>query len=184
LDPRKCSQPRTIVIVDELTMISPETRRQGVKMIVASTRRLSPDQLDPRIKTLNYLNQITAKQEASAAGADEAVLLNQAGRVAEGTADNIFIVKNGRLLTPPASEGALEGITRSVIIELAANLGIAFEECLLSVYDLFTSDECFLTGTGAELIPVASISGRHLPAERSIFCQLEAAFQELIYNGQ
>ncbi len=184
LDPASCIQARTIIIADELAMVSPESRQRGVNVIIASTRRLNADQLDPRVKTLNYLNQISAKQEASAAGADEAILLNQAGRVAEGTADNIFIVKNSHLLTPPTSEGPLDGITRSVIIEIAAGLGIVCEQALLSVYDLYTADECFLTGTGAELIPVASVAGRQLPPKRDIFRRLETAFAQLIHDNR
>ena len=180
LDPASCKKARTIIIADELAMVSAQSRQRGVNVIIASTRRLNADQLDPRIKTLNYLNQIFAKQEANAAGADEAILLNQTGRVAEGTADNIFIVKNSRLLTPPTSEGALDGITRSVIIEIAADLGIVCEQALLSVYDLYTADECFLTGTGAELIPVATVSGRQLPSQRDVFHRLESAFTQLV----
>ncbi|HJL60442.1 MAG TPA: branched-chain-amino-acid transaminase [Pseudomonadales bacterium] len=184
LDPGNCVNPKAIIIVDELAMVAPKARLHGVNVIIASIRRLSVDQLDPRIKSLNYLNQILAKQEANIAGADEAILLNQSGRIAEGTADNVFVVRDNQLLTPPVSEGALDGVTRSVVMDLARGLGIHCSEALLASYDLFTADECFLTGTGAELIPVASISGRELPPERPVYSRLAGAFRNLVYNPE
>jgi len=180
LDSEGCTEPRTIIIVDELTMVDPLLRQSGIKLMVSSIRQLNTAQLDPRIKSLNYLAHILARQEATAAGADEAILLNHAGRIAEGTADNVFLVKDGVLATPTISEGALDGITRAVIIELAAELSIPCEETRLGSYDLFNADECFLTGTGAELIPVASISGRCLGPERPIMRRLETAFREVV----
>jgi branched-chain amino acid aminotransferase len=181
LDPTSCSRPRVIVIVDELVMVDPAKRRDGISAIVSSVRRLSADQLDPRIKSLNYLNQIMARMEALAAGADEAIILNDAGRVAEGTADNVFIVKQGRLTTPPVTEGALDGITRATIIELANTHDVPLREQPLGVWDLFTADECFLTGTGAELIPVASIAGRAIGGrDRPVFERLSEAFTALV----
>ncbi len=182
LDPDRCGIPNTIMIADELLMVEENDRLQGIKTIIASTRKLASDQIDPRIKSLNYLNQILAKQEATSAGAHEAIILNMAGHVAEGTADNIFVVKDGVLITPPVSEGALDGITRGAIIELARDLGIHCKEEVLAPFDLFTSDECFLTGTGAELIPIASIGGRTLPVSRAQFSRLEIAFKELVYE--
>lgn len=116
LNPKSCSQPNVIAIADQLTMIDIGQQQPGAQLIVSSVRRLPADGLDPRIKSLNYLNHILAKIEANHAGADEAILLNAQGRVAEGTADNVFIVRNGRLLTPPCSEGALEGITRDLVL--------------------------------------------------------------------
>jgi len=142
---------------------------------------LGADGLDPRIKSLNYLNPILARLEANRAGADEAVMLNAAGRVTEGSADNLFIVQGDRLLTPPASDGALAGVTRAVVLELAAALGIAACEQPLAPYDLYTADECFLTGTAAELVPVADIDGRslsHCPGP--LFSRLDQAFGALI----
>lgn len=180
IDPSTCSNPRTIVIVDELKMVDPADRARGLKVIIAATRRLSADQFDPRIKSLNYLNQIMARIEAQVAGAHEAILLNQAGRVAEGTADNVFIVKRGILMTPPTTEGALDGITRSAILEVAAREGIAMREAPLAVFDLYTADECFLSGTGAELIPVASIGGRAVNPAGPVFDRLSAGFSRLI----
>jgi branched-chain amino acid aminotransferase len=150
-------------------------------VIIASTRRLSPDGLDPRIKSLNYLNHILARIEANNAGADEAILLNAMGRVAEGSADNVFVVHRGVLLTPPAIEGALEGVTRGVILELAAQLNIPAREIPLAPYDLYNADECFLTGTGAELIPVREIDGRALPTPPGpVFQRLQRAFADVV----
>ncbi|APZ43214.1 branched-chain-amino-acid transaminase [Acidihalobacter ferrooxydans] len=162
IDPRSCAHGSMFVIADRLALISEERRRQGARLITAATRRLPADGLDPRIKSLNYLNHILARIEANNVGADEAVLLNAQGHVTEGTTDNIFVVRDGRLLTPPVTDGALEGITREVILELAAELGIAHAECTLNLYDLYTADECLLSGTGAELIPVAEIDGRRM----------------------
>lgn len=180
IDPSQCLQPRTIIIVDHLVMVAPEKLEHGVNTIISSVRRLGPDQLDPRIKSLNYMNQILARMEAKAAGADEAILLNSFGRVAEGSADNIFIVKDGRLLTPPLTEGALAGITRGAILDCAQSLGIPNAEVPLAPLDLYTADECFLSGTGAELIPVATISGRILGPPGTMFRTLSMAFRALI----
>ncbi|MDD2762005.1 MAG: branched-chain-amino-acid transaminase [Methylomonas sp.] len=178
LNPKGCSQPNVIVIADQLCMVDQASREQGARLIVSSVRRLPVDGLDPRIKSLNYLNHILAKIEANHAGVDEAVLLNAQGRVAEGTADNIFIVRNACLLTPPCSEGALEGITREMILALADAAGIKVRVQPLGVYDLYAADECFLTGTGAELIPVASIDCRSLPScPGPEFRELQQAFQ-------
>ncbi|WGS87236.1 branched-chain-amino-acid transaminase [Methylomonas sp. UP202] len=181
LNPNSCSQPNVIAIADQLTMIAIAEQQAGARLIVSSVRRLPADGLDPRIKSLNYLNHILAKIEANHAGADEAILLNGQGRVAEGTADNIFIVRNGRLLTPPCSEGALEGITRELVLKLAQDNGIETREQPLGVYDLYAADECFLTGTGAELIPVASIDCRSLPnCPGLVFRHLQQAFRRTI----
>lgn len=181
IDPRRCSSPTVFIIADELTMIPESTRMQGARLIIAATRRLAPDGLDPRIKSLNYLNHILARIEANHAGADEAILLNAAGRVAEGTADNIFIVREGSLQIPPVQEGPLEGVTRKVILQLAISTGIPCQETPLGPYDLYNADECFLTGTGAELIPVAEIDGQtmlHCPGP--VFTQLNQAFSDFV----
>jgi branched-chain amino acid aminotransferase len=181
IDPASCSAPSVFIIAAPLALVSEAVRAQGAKVIIAATRRLGPDGLDPRIKSLNYLNHILARMEATHAGADEAILLNSAGRIAEGSADNIFIVKNGELLTPPVIEGALDGITRQVVLELAVQLGIKFRETPLAPYDLFTADECFLTGTGAELIPVSEVDGRKIPeCPGPIYTRLAQAFKELV----
>ena len=177
IDSTLCMNPRTIIIVDQLSLVPDAVLQTGIKIIIAATRRFSPDQLDPRIKSLNYLNQIMARREATAAGANEAILLNQWGRIAEGSADNLFIAKAGVLKTPPISEGALDGITRKVVLQLAAQHNIAIEQCPLTPMDLSTSDECFLTGTGAEMIPVSVVGDQPLSAQRPIFDQLQKAFR-------
>jgi len=181
MDPSSCKHPNVIMITDRISLISEAVRTQGAKLIIASTRRLPVDGLDPRIKSLNYLNPILAKMEAQQANADEAVLLNQQGFVAEGSADNIFIVREGQLRTPGLHDGALAGITRATILKLAETLDISVTETSLAPYDLYTADECFLSGTAAELIPVREIGGReikHCPGP--IFTQIQGAFQNLI----
>jgi len=181
IDPKPCTQPGLFIIADQLSMVSRETRERGARLIIAATRRLPPDGLDPRIKSLNYLNHILARIEANHAGADEAILLNAAGRVTEGTADNLFVVRRGRLLTPPPVEGALQGITREVVLELAREAGIDAAEAPLAPYDLYTADECFLTGTGAELIPVAQVDGRPMAAcPGPVYRELERRFKALV----
>lgn len=181
IDPSRCASPCVFVIADQLRMIDNATRERGARLIIAATRRLPADGLDPRIKSLNYLNHILARIEAHQVGADEAILLNAQGRVAEGTADNVFIVRKGQLLTPPPVEGALAGITREVVLELAQAAGTPAIETPLAPYDLYTADECFLTGTGAELIPVAQIDGRQmLSCPGSVYRELNQRFQALV----
>ena len=181
IDPSACKAPRLIVIASQVEMVNHAARTEGVRLIPASTRRLPPDGLDPRIKSLNYLNHILARIEANRSEADEAVLLNAQGRVAEGSADNLFIVRDSRLLTPPVIDGALPGITRALIIRLADEMGIETRAQSLAPYDLYTADECFLTGTGAELIPVREIDGRpmkHCPGP--VFQSCSQAFRQAI----
>jgi branched-chain amino acid aminotransferase len=160
IDPGTCKKATVIIIVSDIQLYPEEYYRKGIEIITASTRRVPPECLDPRIKSLNYLNNILAKIEARQAGCFEAVMLNTGGFVAECTADNIFIVKDKMLLTPAAHQGALEGITRAVVIQAAQLLGIASIETTLAPYDLYNADECFLTGTGAEIVPVVKIDGR------------------------
>ena len=181
LDPAGCTRPNIIIIATSLDMVHPELRREGIRLAIASTRRLPADGLDPRIKSLNYLNNILARMEATRAGAQEAVLLNSQGRVAEGSAENVFIVREGQVATPRTADGALEGITRGIVLELAAALAIPAQEAPLTPYDLYTADECFLTGTGAELIPVREVDGRpmrHCPGP--VFSALAKAFHEQV----
>lgn len=183
LDPSRCGRPNIVIIADRLALVPPEVADRGLSIVIASTRRLGPDGLDPRIKSLNYLNHILARQEATRAGADEAILLNSQGRVTEGSADNIFIVKAGRLLTPPVMDGALDGITRAAILDLARSLGLPAAEVSLSPFDLHTADECFLTGTGAELLPVRLVDGRELGScPGPVFRRLRDAYRELILS--
>ena len=181
LDPSRCEDPQIFIVASALQLISPERLRAGAKVIIASTRRLDADGLDPRIKSLNYLNHILARMEANYAGADEAILLNREGRVAEGSADNVFVVKNNILTTPPVTEGALDGITRGVVLEIARELNIAIRETAMTPYDLYTADECFLTGTGAELIPVREIDGRTVTqCQGPLFSKINAIFQRTV----
>jgi branched-chain amino acid aminotransferase len=185
VDPAKCKQPQVIIIVDELSMVDEQVLVEGASLIISSVRRLMPDQLDPRIKSLNYMNQVMARLEANFAGADEAIMLNQQGRVAEGTADNVFLIKDECVLTPPSSEGPLAGITRSTILDCARDIGIAVQEIPISPYDLYTADECFLSGTGAELIPVKEISGRRMKTVRGpVFIQLLNAYRCMTRGSQ
>jgi len=160
LDPRKCLEPSVIIIADTITLYPDHLYTQGLELVTVATRRTPAWALDPRIKSLNYLNNILAKIEAQHAGAVEAVMLNAEGYVAECTADNIFIVRQGRVLTPSTTAGALPGVTRDSAIEIAREMGLSTEETWLTRYDLYTADECFMTGTGAEIVPVVRIDGR------------------------
>ena len=160
LNPRTCKKPSVIIIADKIQLYPPEYYQRGLDIITVPTVRNLHSALNPAIKSLNYLNNILAKIEANNAGVEEAVMLNAEGFVAECTGDNLFIVKNRALFTPPLSAGALYGITRQTVIELAEEAGLTVSEPNLTRYDLFNADECFLTGTGAELIPVVKIDGR------------------------
>ena len=162
IDPRTCPRPSVIIIVTDIRVYPRELYAAGVKVITSATRQVSHEAFDPRVKSLNYLKNILAKIDAQRAGAHEAIMLNGAGFIAECTADNIFVVRHGRLLTPAPQDGALEGITRGAVLELAAEAGIAADEPRLTRYDVYTADECFLTGTGAELMPVAELDGRRI----------------------
>jgi len=164
LNPFLCKQPSMFIIASTIQLYPKEYYQNGLAIITCATRRPAPAALMPQVKSLNYLNNIMAKVEAIQANALEAVMLNEQGYVAECTGDNLFMIKNGTLCTPLISDGALDGITRSVIIELAAQLGIPFVERSITRYDLFTADECFLTGTAAEVIPVVSIDRRTIGA--------------------
>jgi branched-chain amino acid aminotransferase len=160
LNPRSCKKPSVIIIAGKIQVYPPALYARGMDIVTVPTTRNLHSALNPAIKSLNYLNNILAKIEANNAGVEEAVMLNAEGFVAECTADNLFIVKNGELFTPPLSAGALYGITRQTVIELAQEAGLIVSEPDLTRYDLFNADECFLTGTGAELIPVVKIDGR------------------------
>jgi branched-chain amino acid aminotransferase len=160
LNPRNCKKPSVIIIADKIQVYPPALYARGMDIVTVPTVRNLHSALNPAIKSLNYLNNILAKIEANNAGVEEAVMLNTDGFVAECTADNLFIVKNGALFTPPLSAGALYGITRQTVIELAEAVGVKVSEPDLTRYDLFNADECFLTGTGAEIMPVIKIDGR------------------------
>jgi len=160
LDPNRCSNPQVIIIADTISLYPREFYEQGLRIVTAATQRIQSAALSPRIKSLNYLNNIMAKLEGLQAGCVEALMLNHKGEVAECTGDNVFVVRSGRLLTPPPDAGILEGITRNAVMELAHAAGIDCREATLTRHDLYTAEECFLTGTAAEVIPVVAIDGR------------------------
>ena len=160
LNPAQCRRPSVIIIVDDIQLYPAEYYAKGISVITSSLRRVGLDCLDPRIKSLNYLNNILARMEAQRAGCLEAIILNREGYVAECSGDNVFVVRGGVLHTPSAEYGALDGITKRIVIGIAHDLGIKTVEGALAQYDLYTSEECFLTGTGAEIMPVISIDGR------------------------
>ncbi len=162
LNPNRCKQPAVIVIADRIQLYPEEYYERGLDIITVPTVRSLHSALNPAIKSLNYLNNILAKIEANNAGCEEAIMLNAEGYVAECTGDNLFIVKGRHVLTPPLYAGALYGITRGVVMELAGQEGLTVSETNLTRYDLFNADECFLTGTGAEVIPVVKIDGRQI----------------------
>ncbi len=160
LDPRKCKKPTVIVITDNIELYPEKYYKNGLELITVPTRRNIPEALNPQIKSLNYLNNILAKIEAVHAGVEEAIMLNSDGYVLECTGDNIFIIKRGELITPPAYLGALEGVTRGAVIDIARSEEIRFSEKVLTRHNLFNAEECFLTGTAAEIIPVIKIDNR------------------------
>jgi branched-chain amino acid aminotransferase len=160
LNPAQCKSPSVIIIAATIALYHEDFYRKGLTIVTCATRRISPAALNPAVKSLNYLNNVMARIEADLAGADEALMLNEAGNVAECTADNVFIVKHGQISTPPVSAGALQGITRSVVFEIAAKLGIKVLEIDITRHDVFVANECFLTGTAAEIVPVVKVDGR------------------------
>lgn len=162
LDPESCSNPQVIIIVDQVRLFSKELYENGLPIVTVPTRRNIPDALNPKIKSLNYLNNVLVKIEANRAGVGEALMLNEHGYVAEGSGDNIFIVKKGVLYTPPGYVGALEGITRRAIMDLADQLGYPVKEQPFTRHDVYIADEAFLTGTAAEVIAVVEVDGRRI----------------------
>jgi branched-chain amino acid aminotransferase len=166
LNPRSCKRPSVIIIAGKIQVYPPELYARGMDIVTVPTVRNLHSAVNPAIKSLNYLNNILAKIEANNAGVEEAVMLNAEGFVAECTADNLFIIKSGALFTPPLSAGALYGITRGTVMELAEPMGVKVAETNLTRYDLFNADECFLTGTGAEIMPVIKIDGRIIGSGR------------------
>jgi branched-chain amino acid aminotransferase len=160
IDPNKCKQPQVVIIVDDISLYPQKMYDEGMAVITSSYIRCHPNTISPRVKSLNYLNNILAKMEATRAGVPEAIMLNHLGEVAECTADNIFLVKHGVLRTPPITAGILEGVTRNTVIELARAAGIEVQEVALTRHDVYVADELFLTGTGAEIIPVVKVDAR------------------------
>jgi branched-chain amino acid aminotransferase len=181
IDPSTCKRSTVFIIVATITLYPRKYYDEGIPLVTASTRRIPMECLDPRIKSLNYLNNILAKLEAKKAGVPEAIMLNQWGRVAECTAENVFILKNGDLLTPRLTEGALPGVTRGAVLGLARDCGLACKETVLGLYDLYNAHECFLTGTGAEIVPVVQIDGRQVGDGKpgAMTRELTARFRDL-----
>ncbi len=181
LDPRKCERPTVIIIVTDIQVYPAALYAAGIRVVTSATRQVSHEAVDPRVKSLNYLKNVLAKIDAVQAGAEEAIMLNQDGFVAECTADNLFVVRGGALLTPSPQDGALEGITRGAVLALAAEAGVEAREGRLTRFDLHTASECFLTGTGAEVMPVIEVDGRRIgdgtPGE--LTRRLQQAFQAL-----
>lgn len=185
LDPNKCAKPQVIIITDTIELYPKALYEKGLDIVTVATIRNHFSALDPKIKSLNYLNNILAKLESIEAGAGEALMLNKDGYVAECAGDNIFIFKDNTLLTPPASAGILIGITRNVVMELAIKMGIQVKEHLMTRYDLYCADECFLTGTAAEIIPVVKIDGRTVGTGKpgNITLGLLKSYRDLTRNG-
>lgn len=182
LDPNRTSNPQVIIITDKIALYPEEFYTKGLDLVTASTIRNHPAALSPRIKSLNYLNNILAKLEGLRAGCVEALMLNHKGEVAECTGDNIFIVKRGKLMTPPIDAGILEGITRAAVIDLARDHQIPFAETAMTRHDVLVADECFLTGSAAEVIPVVRLDGRTLGDGKPgpITEQLRQAFHRMV----
>ncbi len=186
LDPRKTTDPQVIIITDSISLYPPELYEHGLKIVTAGTMRNHPAALNPRVKSLNYLNSILAKIEGTNAGCLEALMLNHKGEVAECTGDNIFIVKRRELVTPSVDAGILEGITRDAVIELARKAGVTVVERTMDRHDVYTADECFLTGTAAEVIPVVECDGRPIGTGKPgpITKDLLARFHKLVREGE
>ncbi len=181
LNPAQCERASIIIIASTVALYPEEMYRNGLTVVTVPTRRMGPATLNPAIKSLNYLNNVLARIEANLAKADEALMLNDAGNIAECTADNVFIVKHGQIMTPPITAGALRGITRSVVFDIARELDIKISEPELTRHDLYIADEAFLTGTAAEVIPMIKADGRTIGAGKPgpITKRTIARFREL-----
>jgi branched-chain amino acid aminotransferase len=182
LDPRKCAKPSIIIIVDTIRLWPEEVYETGLRVVTAGTPIPQREALSPRVKSLNYLAHILAKIEGIQAGADEVIMLDSAGTVAEGSGQNIFVVKNGQIKTPPPFAGILKGVTRDTVIEIAEQAGYQIEETMLNRYDVYTADEVFLTGTASELVAVRQVDGRQIGAGKCgpVTRDLRTRFQTLV----
>lgn len=182
LNPFQCPRPSIIIIAGSISLYPAERYEKGLNLITCATRRPTPAALSPQVKSLNYLNNVMAKIEAIQAGCEEGIMLNEQGYVAECTGDNVFIVKRGAVFTPPISAGGLDGITRQAVIELLGQLGIACTEKMMTRHDLFTADECFLTGTAAEVIPAVQLDRRVIGSGKPgpVTARVVEAFHELV----
>jgi branched-chain amino acid aminotransferase len=181
LDPNRCSNPQVIIIADAISLYPKELYEKGLEIVTVSVQRMHPAALNPRIKSLNYLNNILAKIEGLQAGCIEALMLNHKGEVAECTGDNIFVVRHGELWTPPLDAGILEGVTRDAVIEVARIAEIEVRELPLTKHDVYVADECFLTGTAAEIIPVVKVDSRTIGTGKpgAVTRDLEERFKAL-----
>ena len=181
LDPRKCKDESIIIITDKIQLYLEKLYKEGLSLITVPTPRNIPEALNPQIKSLNYLNNILAKIEAINAGCEEAIMFTASGYVAECTGDNIFIIKGNALITPPAYLGILKGITRAAVMDIGGKFGLDVKEDVLTRHNLYTADECFLTGTAAEIVPVVSIEKRDIGDRRpgKITLKLMKGFREL-----
>ncbi|PPA72492.1 branched-chain-amino-acid transaminase [Jeotgalibacillus proteolyticus] len=184
LDPFSCKQPNVIVIAESLALFPKELYESGIEIVTVASRRNRSDVLSPKVKSLNYLNNILVKIEAGLAGVPEALMLNDQGYVAEGSADNIFIIRDKKILTPPGYVGALEGITRNAIIEIARKKGYSMEEAVFTRHDVYVADEVFLTGTAAEVIAVVKVDGRSIGTGKpgEITNELLQSFRDLVVS--
>ncbi len=182
LNPAQCKRPSIIIIVATIALYPEEMYRKGLTVVTCATRRTNPSALNPAVKSLNYLNNVMARIEANLAGADEALMLNDQGNVAECTADNIFVIKRGEIFTPPITAGALRGITRATVFDIAAELGLKITATDITRHDVFVADECFLTGTAAEVIPVIKADGRVIGTGKpgTITLRVIARFREIV----
>jgi len=185
LNPENCRRASVIIIAASIALYPEELYQRGLDVITCGTRRVSPGALSPQVKSLNYLNNILAKIEAIQAGAGEGLMLNEQGFVAECTGDNIFVLKRGKLTTPPISAGGLRGITREVVLEIATEFGLPVLEPEMTRYDIYTADECFLTGTAAEIIPVISLDKRQIGSGKPgpVTARFIARFRELTLSS-
>lgn len=182
LDPRKCPKPSVLIIVDTIKLWPEQVYEAGLSVVTAGTPIPQRESLSPRVKSLNYLAHILAKIEGIHAGADEVLMLDSAGAVAEGSGQNLFVVKHGRLRTPPPYAGILKGVTRDVVIELAAKAGYEVQESILNRYDVYTADEAFFTGTASELIAIRQVDGRVIGTGKAgpVTRDLRARFQAFV----
>ena len=184
LNPEQCKNPSVIIIAATIALYHEDFYRKGLSIVTVATRRSNPASLNPAVKSLNYLNNVMARIEANLASADEALMLNDAGNVAECTADNVFIIKHGQIFTPPTTAGALQGITRSVVSDIAGEFDIKVIEADFTRHDIFVADECFLTGTAAEIVPVVKADGRIIGNGKPgpITTRIIARFREMTHQ--
>jgi branched-chain amino acid aminotransferase len=184
LNPEQCKNPSVIIIAATIALYHEDFYRKGLSIVTVATRRSNPASLNPAVKSLNYLNNIMARIEANLASADEALMLNDAGNVAECTADNVFIIKHGQIFTPPTTAGALQGITRSVVSDIAGEFDTKVIEADFTRHDIFVADECFLTGTAAEIVPVVKADGRIIGNGKPgpITTRIIARFREMTHQ--